>query len=261
MWSIIGPYVKLTALDSLQIAFFRCLICVAFFIFLIKPKNINFHPLMISMSLSFAVMNVTFISAMKFTTAANASILQYLAPLWVAIGSVYIIKESIKKNEFISLGLGMIGALYILYHTDPGSTLGVGLALGAGVCYASVILHFKLLKDYSTVWLNFLNLVAATAVLSPFYFQGTIQNPSTEEFFYLTIFSIFQFAIPYMLIGYAIKKFSPVKVGVFTLLEPILTALLTWWIVHEEPGIPTIIGGCFIFMGLLFNLKPNKKSI
>jgi len=208
---------------------------------------------MISMGVSFSLMNISFIAAVKYTTAANASILQYLAPLWVAIGAVYFLKERIKKNDVISLVIGMMGAFYILYHTDSKSLTGVCLAVLAGVCYASVILHFRALKEYSVLFMNFLNLGFSTLTLIPIYFTGIIAYPAQDEILLLIFFSLIQFAIPYLLIGVAIRAFSPVKVGVFTLMEPVLTAFLTWVVVSEVPSQATIIGGAMILSGLVWN--------
>ena len=261
MWSTVGPYVKFTKLDSLQIAFFRSVICFLFFLILIRPRHIKFHPLMVSMGVSFSLMNISFIAAIKYTTAANASILQYLAPLWVAIGAVYFLKEKIKRNDILSLAVGMLGAFYILYHTDAKSFTGVGLAVLAGVCYASVILHFRALKDYSILFMNFLNLGFATLTLIPVYLTGVIAYPAQDEIVLLVFFSLIQFAIPYLLIGVAIRAFSPVKVGVFTLMEPVLTAFLTWVVVSEVPSQATIIGGSLILVGLFLNQLNRFKSV
>lgn len=217
---------------------------------------------MISMGVSFSLMNISFIAAIKYTTAANASILQYLAPLWVAIGAIYFLKEQIKKNDIISLVIGMVGAFYILLHTDAKSITGVSLALLAGACYASVILHFRALKKYSILLMNFLNLGFATLTLLPIFLTGVIAYPPPDEILLLIFFSLVQFAIPYLFIGVAIRAFSPVKVGVFTLMEPVLTAILTWLVVNEVPSQATIIGGLIILVGLLRNqINELKKNL
>jgi len=64
-------------------------------------RGVRFRPMLIPMVISFAGMNITFLSAMVQTTAANAIWLESTAPFWVLLASVLIFRERLRKREFV----------------------------------------------------------------------------------------------------------------------------------------------------------------
>ena len=57
---------------------------------------------------------------------------------------------------------------------------------------------------------------------------------------------IFCVAIPFVLITLAPRYITAPEVNLFFLLETILGPLWVWLVIHEQPGIETIIGGTII---------------
>ena len=71
------------ALSPLQISFWRSFFAGAVFLPLLRPRMVEFRPLMPLMVGLFALMNATFMTALALGSAANAILLQNAAPLWV----------------------------------------------------------------------------------------------------------------------------------------------------------------------------------
>jgi drug/metabolite transporter (DMT)-like permease len=44
------------------------------------------------------------------------------------------------------------------------------------------------------------------------------------------------------------------------LAEPVISALLAWLILAEKPGLPTILGGCVVLLGLFLLLRGRRIS-
>src|SRR5262249_38312105 len=105
LWSLSGAFTKILTkqatfqLDgppilAVQIAFFRVFFAGIVLLPLLRRQDITFRWSMPAMVLCFALMNATFVPALAWGTAANAILLQYSAPLWMYLASIYLLGEA-----------------------------------------------------------------------------------------------------------------------------------------------------------------------
>ena len=73
---------------------------------------------MLAMGISFAVMNALFVSAMALGKAANAILLQYTAPMWMYLASVWCLGEPADRRSSVTLAIGLAGIGLIIYGQD-----------------------------------------------------------------------------------------------------------------------------------------------
>lgn len=83
-------------------------------------------------------------SAIKATNVANATLLNYIAPLWVSLIAIFVFREKYKKIYWLGLILVFIGALAIMDFLRGGAAQfvfkGEGFALISSVFYAGYFL-------------------------------------------------------------------------------------------------------------------------
>lgn len=89
---------------------------VVMFCYLRKP-NVRIKKAMLFGSCSYATLLILFVTANKLTTSANAILLQFTAPIWVALFSRWFLKERIRKSDWAAIAAVMLGISYILYTT------------------------------------------------------------------------------------------------------------------------------------------------
>ncbi|MBV9123150.1 MAG: DMT family transporter, partial [Planctomycetes bacterium] len=102
-------------LSPLQIAFFRVLFAGLVLLPALKGRDLSFRPGMVVMVLSFAAMNALFISAQALGTAANAIWLQYTAPMWMYLASIWLLGEPSDRRSSLALGGGLVGIGVIIW--------------------------------------------------------------------------------------------------------------------------------------------------
>jgi drug/metabolite transporter (DMT)-like permease len=102
-WSLGGVLIKKVQLHPVAIAGYRSLITAVFLSFFLPSHNLRWSRLQIMNALAYAGTVVTFVIANKLTTAANAILLQYTAPIWVAILGVWFLKERVNKVDWPAL--------------------------------------------------------------------------------------------------------------------------------------------------------------
>src|SRR5574341_2519169 len=133
LWSLAGVFIKSLELHPLTIVFYRSLFASLFFLLFVKAQSWTLSvPLLVSVA-SYTAAISFFVSANKLTTAANAIILQYTAPIFVYLFVRMLYKEPILKANLATLFAGMTGVAVIFIGSagEPDAP-GVTAALVSG---------------------------------------------------------------------------------------------------------------------------------
>src|SRR5262249_18457339 len=126
LWSTNGVFIKVLSqdtplglnkprLDPLQLASLRMLCAGTVLLPLLRRRDITFRPMMLATAICFALMNATFITAIVLGTAANAVFLQYTAPMWVYLFSVWCLGKPADRRAALSVAIGVVGILVLVY--------------------------------------------------------------------------------------------------------------------------------------------------
>ena len=117
LWSTAGFLIKLVSWSPIPIAGVRSLIAaIVIFIYLKKPK-FTFSKAQIIAAVAMAATMLLFVTANKMTTAANAILLQFTAPIFVALLSVFVLKEKVPRLDWLIIVIVLGGALLVFSWT------------------------------------------------------------------------------------------------------------------------------------------------
>jgi drug/metabolite transporter (DMT)-like permease len=95
---------------------------------------------------------VLFVIANKLTTAANAILLQYTAPIYVVLFSPWFLGERASRRDWLTLLVMMGGmVLFFLDELTLDGYLGNIIALVSGLCFAWLTLFLRRQKDGSAL--------------------------------------------------------------------------------------------------------------
>ncbi len=269
LWSTSGAFTKILTRDTifqlntpeilpLQIACGRVLFAGMVLLPTVRRRDITFRPMMALMAISFALMNATFIWAMSVGTAANAIVLQYTAPMWMYLASIWWLGEAPDRRNRVALIIGLVGIGVIFAGGWQGRQLTVvGIALVSGLGYAAVMIFLRVLRDVSSRWLTVVNHLFGGLVLLPLIVS--LSSPSPAQLAFLFVYGGVQMGIPYWLVARGLRSVSPQEAGTITLLEPILNPLWAYLVVAEVPSSFEWIGGLFILGALAWRYWPFQK--
>ena len=189
-----------------------------------------------------------YVTANKFTTAANAIMLQYNAPIMILVLSALILKRPMQKKQIIAVSLTTIGiVLFFLDQLSPGGIFGNIVAVIAGVGYGGFMLCIQETGDddamrYSSIFYGHL-LTAAVGLPACLFSPPEL---SLTPCLALLALGVFQLGIPYVLVGVASKHSSALANTMIGMLEPILNPIWVALLVGEKPGFFALIGGAII---------------
>jgi len=273
LWSLSGAFTKILTQDAsivhvgtmpvhpVLIAFYRVLFAGLALVPFLRGRDLSFRPMMLAMVACFAAMNVLYVLAMGWGSAANAVLLQYTAPMWMYLASIWWLGERAERRSTIALAVGLAGIGFIIWGAwQPAQLLVIVIALGSGVAYAGVILCLRILRMSSSRWLTVLNHLCGAAVLVPaLWYFGT---PAPSQLAILALFGAVQMALPYWLVARGLRAVSPQEAGTIMLLEPLVNPLWAYLVAPETevPSAFTFVGGGLIVGGLAWRYWPRKDT-
>lgn len=199
---------------------------------------------------------VFYFLAILQTTAANATFLNYTAPIFSLIFARLIFKERIEKSTIMGIILTFIGVLFLVnpYKVSFTSTqmLGNVYALLGGACYAAMGMSVKSLRskvsgEYITFWEY--GLIAIFLSFAAFKTPVAVLQENSFGLVYLGIVTC---ALAFSLFNAGVKYVRAQKVFIITALEPVIGAILGGMISGEQPtwatlgGVALILGGVFV---------------
>jgi drug/metabolite transporter (DMT)-like permease len=231
---------------------------------LLRRRDFSFRPMMLVTGLCFAAMNVLYVTALADDSkgaSANAVWLQYTAPMWMYLVSVWLLGEPADRRGAVVLGVGLTGVAVIVWggwHND--NLRVVAIALGSGVAFAGVMIGLRVLRDASSRWLTVFNHLFSALVLLPFLWGLALPTPA--QLVVLFCFGALQMALPYWLVARGLRSVSPQEAGTIILLEPLLTPVWAYLVAPEKetPTGYTLAGGALILGALAWRYWPFRPS-
>ena len=139
MWSLGGIFIKLISWSPFLIAGVRSVIAGTIMALFMAHQGIrfNWNRYSFGAGIGLGISATVFTIANKLTTAANAIVLQYTAPIFILVLSAVFFKQKLIRKEVIVVAITMIGmVLFFFDQLSPGNVLGNIFGILAGLFLA-----------------------------------------------------------------------------------------------------------------------------
>ncbi|WP_101910717.1 DMT family transporter [Marasmitruncus massiliensis] len=248
LWSIAGIFIKLIPWNPLVIAGWRSLFSAACVLVYQRftGQTFRLNRASIRSGIFLAVTFLLFVSANKLTTAANAIVLQFTAPVFILILSVLFLKQKVTLPDLLTVLLTMGGiSLFFFDQLSPGNLFGNFVAIGAGFSMAAMYLATGSTDEESRMSGILLGHLFTAAIGIPFLFvyETPVTMPAVLSI--LTL-GIVQLGIPYLLYGIAVKDCPPLACSLLGAIEPLLNPVWVFLFTGERPGVFALLGGAVV---------------
>ncbi|MBQ9922500.1 MAG: DMT family transporter [Clostridia bacterium] len=263
LWSIAGIFIKLIDGNSMVIAGFRSLVAASVFIVYIKAKKLKIilNKSVIISAISLCTTFFAFVGANKLTTAANAIVLQFTAPVFIIIISFFLFKEKFSISDIITVIVTLGGiSLFFLDKLDGGQFLGNIIALFSGFTMAVMFIAVKKNTESERMsGMLFGHLMTAIIGIPFFFFTENTVNAISVSC--ILILGIVQLGIPYLLLALASEHCPPLTLSLLSALEPLLNPVWVAIFYHEIPGIFALIGAIIVIVTItLWSVLPKASK-
>jgi drug/metabolite transporter (DMT)-like permease len=248
LWSFGGLFIKLVSWNPMAIAGLRSFIAVLVLLAYVRHPRFTWSFPQMGGAIAYAVTVTLFVLATKLTTAANAILLQYTAPIYVALLGAWFLGERAEWFDWIII-LILIGgiALFFLDHLTVGNLLGNGFAILSGISFACLVLFLRKQKNESPIGSIILGNLLTSLVGLPFMFESM---PGALSWAGLLFLGVVQLGLSYVLYSEAIKHSTALEAILIPGIEPILNPIWVFLILGEVPGKWALVGGAIVFVSV-----------
>ena len=261
--SLSAMFVRWSEAPGPIVGFYRLLLSTIFLtpFFLRQQKQLEpidkkylFFPLFagIFTAFDFAFWN----SSLKYTTAANATLLGNTSPLWVALFALFFFRERLRGIFWFGLVLALAGAALVMgsdFLTHPALGIGDLMASTAAIFYASYQLITQRGRRHIDPF-RYMWLVGVSATIGMFVMNIVLGNSftgySTQTWVIFFITAVVSQMIGYLAITYALGHLPASVVSPTLIGQPILTTILAIPMLGEIPNAIQWIGGAIALAGI-----------
>lgn len=257
LWSLGGVLIKWVSLPSLAVAGFRSAIALPVLLICFRTNTINFSVAQLIGGVSYAATVILFVYATKLTTAGNAILLQYTAPVYVALFSGWLLNEKIRWFDWVAIAAVLSGlSLFFLDELSSGGLTGNILAVVSGFTFASLVLFMRKQKEASPAGSVIIGNLLTALIGLPWMVKSL---PGGTDWIGLLLLGVFQLGLSYVCYAIAIKRVTAMEGILIPVLEPILNPLWAFFFVGERIGPWALLGGFLIILSLLFRGFMNSR--
>lgn len=248
LWSAGGVLIKLVDWHPMAIAGGRSFIAALIIWVAFRKESLSYSKPQWIGAIAYCGCVSCFVMATKMTTAANAILLQYTAPVFVALLGTWFLNEKATRRDWLTIFTVLGGMIFFFIDkVSTGSMLGNIIAVLSGISFALFIVCMRMQKDaspYGSVLIG--NIL--TFVISLFFWSD-ISFDQTSLLGILSL-GIFQLGMAYVLYSYAIRHVPALKATLITSVEPILNPLWVFLLIGEQPGFYAMIGGFIVLAAI-----------
>ena len=200
-------------------------------------------------------------------TAATASMLVNIGPLFTLVGTVLLFGEKLTRFSVIGGSVALAGALLVSLtakgglHTSTGAFLVLGAAL-AQTGYFLVVKH--LLQSMSPYDVTTLAMWAGTVMVLPLlFFVGAPKHATVSTWASIVFLGIGPSAIGFLAWSYALSKLPLGTTSLSLYAVPAITLVLGLVFLHETPKPLALLGGLIALagVGITRRTSPNVPQI
>ncbi|MBS3030523.1 MAG: DMT family transporter [Dolichospermum sp. DET50] len=227
-----------------------------------EPYQLRDIILLVAVAVVHVVGRVLWSWSLTQTTAANATVLSNLPPLFTTLGAWLILGKTFNRRFVIGMVIALAGAFTLglddFFWSEnlvisQKAIIGDAAALLSSVFYAASFLMIERLRtrlpvQNILVWRCFLG----TLFILPVVLTFEEQIFPISWFGWLTVFGLAAICevLGHGLVVYSLKYLSSSFVTIFLLLEPVMTAILAWFIFSESLSLVNLLALSFILQGI-----------
>jgi drug/metabolite transporter (DMT)-like permease len=209
---------------------------------------------------------ITWIASLKYTTVASSVILVQTAPVFVALGSYFFLKERFPGFKLTGMAVTLAGVIIIsFFNLKPDMTTVKGnlLAVCGAIGSAGYWLIGRQLRTAIDI-VRYVSVVYSVAAILTVAIAIIHQDPlfgfGLHTYLLLTAIAIVPQMIGHTSFNWALKYFPATTVSFMILGEPVIASILAFILLHESLSLNICAGGLLVFAGVIIIILSEKDA-
>lgn len=200
-------------------------------------------------------MTVLYFSSLVYLTAGLATIVLYTYPTMVVVLAVWLLEETLTRLRVLALVLATAGvAIVVGAGVGAVDPLGIGLALGAAICYAVYTAGSRRLSPVMRPRSLMIGVLLGTTLSMAGYgaLDGGLALPVGNAQWEIVLgLALLSTVVPHLLFYEGVARLQASQVGVLSTTEVLVTVLLGVVLLGEPVTAVLVGGGVLVVAGVL----------
>jgi len=210
---------------------------------------------------------------LTMVTATIGAVIISTIPLIVPFGAYYLYREKLTPMNYLGLVISFGGVLLVLLNKSGGlaaNPLGILLMFLAVLSAVSYTLIVKrLADDYTPITITAYQSLYGLILFIPLFLIFEVPHldfsqASTPSLLAVVYLGVFGSGICFIIMAMGIRELGAAKSNIFANLIPVVTAILSFYLLKEAMPLYKILGIFIVILGLLLSqissLRVNRKS-
>jgi drug/metabolite transporter (DMT)-like permease len=266
-----------SGITAQQLTELRCAGAVIGFVLLAaatSPGNLRIRardlPLLVALGIGgLALVQWAYFFAIHRLDIGIALLIQYVAPILVALWARYVFHEPVRRRIWIALALSLGGLALVVQFWQTGKLSGAGLgaaALGAITFAAYVLLAERGVRRRDPISLSawgFFFAAAFWSVLAPWWdfpagridddvsLLGNLADSHLPVWLLMLSMVVLGTIVPFALVVGALRHITATRAGITAMLEPVVAIVVAWAWLGESLEPAQLSGAAATLAGIL----------
>jgi drug/metabolite transporter (DMT)-like permease len=237
-----------------------------------RPRSLRIRaaelPLLIALGIGLAVVQWSYFFAIHRLDIGIALLIQYVAPILVALWARYVFHEPVRRRIWAALALSLAGLTLIveIWHGGRLSGAGVAACVLAAISYAAyVLIAERGVRRRDPISLSAWGFLFATifwSLLAPWWsfpaqlvddrvsLLGNLASTQAPLWVLMLWMVVLGGIVPFALIVSALRHISATRAGITAMLEPVVAIVVAWAWLGESLRPVQLSGAALTLLGI-----------
>ncbi len=205
---------------------------------------------------------VTYFAAMQYSSVSVGMIALFTFPVLTVLLEPLFERVRLAWQDLVSALVVLLGIALIVPEPslDNDVTLGIVIGVVSALLYAvRNLLHRNYFSQYSgTQAMAYQTLVIVLCLLG--FGSDALYNADWHTLGLLILLGSVCTALPHVLIANSFKHLRAKSFALIACAQPLYGTVLAAWLLHESPGVNTLIGGTLVICAALYETVNTHRA-
>ena len=260
-FSLGGTLIKLVPWEAMSISAGRAMIAAVMLLIYMRLRRhrIVLNKAVIIGGCAIGFSSILYVVSNKLTTAANAILIQYTAPVFIIFYIWLLFKEKPTKLDIAATVIISLGEIcFFIDSLSVGGMLGNVLALIGGAIYA-VVFMMKRFDGADTLSSVLIGCLICSVAGFPWLISETEFTPVTIGG--ILAIGIVQYGLGYICMAEGLMGTPPLTASLISMVEPIINPILAALILGELLTPMALVGASIVIVSvILYNILQDRMK-
>ena len=260
-WSFSGLLIKSVTWSGNCVAALRGTVCFLGFILLTRPFPMKLNRVKIITAICFFGQCFLYVLANKYTTAANATMLQCTSPLYLILFTSIVTKKLPKRLD-VAACIVLFGGIMLAFagSIGGGGMFGNIMGLLSAIFYAGVF-YCSRLEGADSIDSMVLGNGLYLLLLPVLFTNETVMTSSFAEWGAIIAYGLIGGVGGWFFFAKGIRTTPSLQASFITMLEPVLAPVWTFLFLQETITVWSLLGAVVVIGGILaYNTLQEKAQ-